>query len=271
MVENRGIKMEEKEKKQISSEEIVKIALDLIEESKKEGITLRLIGGPAVRIHSSPMAIELHKKLKRIEGQEFPDIDFVAPDKERAKIRKFFETRGWKFDSYIFFFTSGVGTRNRQVYRGKVDLDIFYDELDLCHKIDFRNRFNIDFPTASLVDLLLTKLEIVEFTEKDAKDVIVLIRDHKIGDNDAPETINAKYMAKLFANDWGFWYTATNNLKKVRAACPMYKQLSEEDITDVTSKIDQILKCIDEEPKTKEWLKRAEVGTKKKWYKEVRL
>jgi len=51
----------------------------------------------------------------------------------------------------------------------------------------------------------------------------------------------------------------------------MYKQLSEEDIADVTSKIDQILKYIDEEPKTKEWLKRAEVGTKKKWYKEVRL
>lgn len=271
MVENRGMKMGEGEKKQVSSEEIVKIALDLIEEAKKEGITLRLIGGPAFRVHSSPMATDLHKRLKRIEGQEFPDIDFVAPDKHRGNIRKFFETRGWKFDSYMFFFTSGVSSRNRQIYRGKVDLDIFYDELDLCHKIDFRNRFEIDPPTVSLVDLLLTKLEIVEFTEKDAKDVIVLVRDHKIGESDAPETINAKYMAKLFANDWGFWYTATTNLKKTRDACPMYKQLSKEDVVDVTSKIDQILRYIDEEPKTKEWMKRAETGTKKKWYKEVRL
>jgi len=259
------------EKRYISSEEVVKIALDLIEEVKKEGITLRLIGGPALRVHSSPMATDLHKRLRRIEGQEFPDIDFVAPDKQRGNVRKFFETRGWKFDSYIFFFTSGVGARNRQIYRGKVDVDIFYDELDLCHKVDFRNRFDIDPPTVSLVDLLLTKLEIVEFTEKDAKDVIVLLRDHKIGDSDMPETINAKYMAKLFANDWGFWYTATTNLKKIRAACPMYKQLSEEDVADVASKIDQITKYIDQEPKTKEWMKRAEIGTKKKWYKEVRL
>jgi hypothetical protein len=119
--------------------------------------------------------------------------------------------------------------------------------------------------------LLLTKLEIVEFTEKDAKDVIVLVRDHKIGDSDAPETINAKYMAKLFANDWGFWYTATTNLKKTRDACPMYKQLSKEDVADVTSKIDQILKYMDEEPKTKEWMKRAETGTKKKMVQRGRL
>jgi len=261
----------EGEKKQFPSEEIVKIALNLVEEAKKEGITLRLIGGPAIRVHSSPMAVDLHKRLKRIEGQEFPDIDFVAPDKQRGDARKFFEARGWKFDSYIFFFTSGVGTRNRQVYRGQVDLDIFYDELDLCHKVDFRNRFDIDPPTASLVDLLLTKLEIVEFTEKDAKDVIVLIRDHKIGDGDMPETINAKYMAQLFANDWGFWYTATTNLNKIKGACSMFKPLSEKDAADVTSKIDQIMKYIDEESKTKEWTKRAETGTKKKWYKEVRL
>jgi len=262
---------EGEKKQQVPAEEVVKIALNLVEEAKKEGITLRLIGGPAIRIHSSPKAVDLHKRLKRIEGQEFPDIDFVGLDKQRGDVRKFFEARGWKFDSYMFFFTSGVGTRNRQVYRGKVDLDIFYDELDLCHKVDFRNRFDIDPPTASLVDLLLTKLEIVEFTEKDAKDVIVLLRDHQIGDSDAPETINAKYMAQLFANDWGFWFTATTTLKKIKDALPMFKQLSKEDATDVTCKIDQIMKYIDEEPKTKEWTKRAETGTKKKWYKEVRL
>jgi len=51
----------------------------------------------------------------------------------------------------------------------------------------------------------------------------------------------------------------------------MYKQLSKEDVADVTSKIDQIMKYIDEEPKTKNWMKRAETGTKKRWYREVRI
>ena len=263
----------EKEKKQIPSEEVVKIALNLVEEAKREGILLRLIGGAALRIHSSPMATKLHKKLKRREGQELPDIDFIGLSKQKKNVKKFFEARGWKFDAYMFFFTGGAsGVRNRQIYRGgKIELDIFYDEMDLCHKIDFRNRLEIDPPMVSLADLLLTKLELVEFTEKDAKDVMVLLRDHKIGDSDAPETINAKYIAELFADDWGFWYTATTNLNKIKAACPMYKQLSKEDVADVTSKIDQIMKYIDEEPKTKKWRKRAETGTKKRWYKEVRL
>ena len=263
---------EEGEKKQVPSEEVVKIALDIVEEAKREGLLLRLVGGPAFRMHSSPMATKLHKELGRREGQEFPDIDFIALSKQRNDVRKFFETRGWKFDSYMFFFTSGVGVRNRQIYRGKeIDVDIFYDELDMSHRIDLRNRLDIDPPTIPLADLLLSKLEIFEFTEKDAKDVIVLVRDHKIGDSDAPETINAKYIAELFADDWGFWYTATTNLKKVKAACPMYKQLSKEDVADVTSKIDQIMKYIDEEPKTKNWMKRAETGTKKRWYREVRI
>lgn len=263
----------EKGKKQIPSEEVVKIALNLVEEAKREGILLRLIGGAALRIHSSPMATKLHKKLKRREGQEFPDIDFIGLSKQKKNVKKFFEARGWKFDAYMFFFTGGAsGVRNRQIYRGgKIEIDIFYDEVDMCHKIDFRNRLEIDPPTVSLADLLLTKLELVEFTEKDAKDVMVLLRDHKIGDSDEPEAINAKYIAKLFADDWGFWYTATTNLNKIKAACPMYKQLSKEDVADVTSKIDQIMKYLDEEPKTKKWRKRAETGTKKRWYKEVRL
>jgi len=127
MVENRGIRMEEEgEKKQVPSEEVVKIALDIVEEAKREGLLLRLVGGPAFRMHSSPMATKLHKELGRREGQEFPDIDFIALSKQRNDVRKFFETRGWKFDSYMFFFTSGVGVRNRQIYRGKeIDVDIF--------------------------------------------------------------------------------------------------------------------------------------------------
>ncbi len=263
---------EEGKKKQISSEEVVKIALNLVEEAKREGILLRLIGGPAFRVHSSPMATKVHKKLKRLKGQEFPDIDFIALSKKRKDVKKFFEKRGWNFDSYMFFFTSGVGMRNRQIYRGeKIDVDIFYDKLEMCHKIDLRKRLDVDPPTVSLADLLLTKLEIFEFTEKDAKDVMALLRDHKIGHRDEPETINAKYIAELFADDWGFWYTATTNLNKIKAACPTYKQLSEGDIADITSKIDQIMKYIDDEPKTKKWTKRAKTGTKKRWYSEVRL
>lgn len=271
MVENRGIIGEEK-RKIIPTEELIREAINIMEEAKKEGLTLKLIGGPAIRMHLSPEAKDLHKKLKRIEGQEFPDLDFVGIAKQRKKVRKFLEKRGWKFDSYIFFMTGGAsGVRNHQVYRGRIDIDVFYDDLDMCHKVPLKDRLEIEPYTISLTDLLLSKLQIVEIGEKDFKDVIVLLKDHKIGEEDAPETINAKYIAKLFADDWCFWYTATTNLKKIKEACKVYDRLSEDDKQDVISKIDLLLKYIDEEPKTKKWMKRAKVGTKKKWYKEVRI
>ena len=261
----------ESEAPKLPPEEFINTALKIVEEAEKEGITLRIMGALAIRLHLSPQGVEIHKKLKRLGVQEFTDIDLVGFSKQRKQIRKFFESRGWRFDSYIFFFTMGTTVRNRQIYRGKIDIDVFLDELDMCHKIDFRKRLTIDYPTISLADLLLEKLQIVEFSEKDAKDLIALIRDHKIGGSDASETINAKYIAELLADDWGFWYTATTNLKRLKDACPSYAELTEEDVKDVVSKIDEVLKYIDAEPKTKKWQKRAKIGTKKRWYKEVRL
>jgi len=271
MVEDRGITNSEEEF--IPSEEFINTAKTLIEEAQKEGIILRVIGALAIRIHSTPEMAELHKKLGRFAGkkQEFTDIDFVGLSKQRKKVRKFLESRGWKFDAYMFMFASGMTSRNRHIYRGRIDIDVFFDEIDACHKIPLKDRLLIEPITISLTDLLLTKLQIVEFSEKDAKDVIVLLRGHQIGEEDAPETINAKYIAKLLADDWGFWYTATTNLKKLKEGCRNFKELSEEDIQDVVNKIDLLLKYIDEEPKTKKWKKRAKIGTKKKWYKEVRL
>lgn len=261
--------MEKEDKGRLSPEEFLKKSVELIERAQEEGVTLRIIGGAAVRLHSSPRAVELLNKL----GREIKvELDLVGLSKQRKQTKNFFESQGWKFDSYMFYFTMSTTVRNRYIFRGKLfDVDVFFDELDMCHKIDLRKRLDIDFPTLSLADLLLSKLQIVEFTEKDAKDVYAILRDHKIGVDDSQETINAKYIATLLADDWGFWYTATNNLRKLKAAISSFRALSDEDVEDIISKIDELVEYIDKEPKTKKWQKRAKVGTKKKWYKEVRI
>ena len=111
----------------------------------------------------------------------------------------------------------------------------------------------------------------MDFTKKGAIDTVAILLDHEIGEEEVPETVNAKYIAKLLADDWGFWYTATNNLRKVKEALPSIEGLEEGEVEDVSSKIDLLLEYIEKEPKTKKWQKRAKVGTKKRWYKEVRL
>ncbi|MHA1628507.1 MAG: hypothetical protein ACTSW6_05515, partial [Candidatus Baldrarchaeia archaeon] len=55
----------------------IDIGVNLVEEAKKEGIELRLIGGAAIRIHLSPETAELYKKLRGIEGPYFAHTDFA--------------------------------------------------------------------------------------------------------------------------------------------------------------------------------------------------
>jgi hypothetical protein len=150
-------------------------------------------------------------------------------------------------------------------------IDVFFDQLNMCHKIDFRNRLEIDFPTMPLAELMLEKMQIVEFTEKDAKDSIMLLREHNVGDKDS-ETINQGYIARLLSKDWGFYYTVTTNLKKMRDSFVDEfgkDHLSTEDGEDVKKKIDLLLARIEEEPKEMRWKMRARIGTKKLWYQEV--
>ncbi|MEM2630749.1 MAG: hypothetical protein QXN41_06070, partial [Candidatus Bathyarchaeia archaeon] len=97
-----------------------------------------------------------------------------------------------------------------------------------------------------------------------------LLNDHKIGDEDNKETINAEYIADLLSKDWGFYYTVTTNLNKIKDLINSYSQvLTQDKIADVKTKIDTILDKIEKKPKTMSWKMRAKVGTKVKWYKEV--
>ena len=255
----------------------IDIGVNLVEEAKKKGIELRLIGGAAIRIHLSPETAELYKKLRGIEGPYFAHADFApsfaALSEQEEEIKKFFESKGWEFDWRIHQLIRWFGgVENRHVFRGEtMDIDVFYDVIDLNHKVPFKDRINIHPLTLSPTDLLLIKLQRVKFSDEDVKDVIVLLKDLHIGEDDSPRTINAKYIAKLLADDWGFWYTATTNLKRIKEDIKNYDQLSEEDKQVVNARVDLLLKYIEEEPKTKKWKKRAKKGTKKKWYREVEL
>jgi len=108
----------------------------------------------------------------------------------------------------------------------------------------------------------------VRLNEKDVKDTLVLLREHDIADTDE-ESINASYIAKLMSQDWGFYYTLTTNLVKVKNSLASYPILSEDDQTDIASKIDRLLDRIESEPKSMGWKMRARVGSKKKWYNDV--
>jgi hypothetical protein len=84
-------------------------------------------------------------------------------------------------------------------------------------------------------------------------------------------------MAKLLAQDWGFWYTVTTNLQNIKRFVTELDKLgaeakiapeaiSEKERSDISMKIDALVKKLEAEPKSFGWKMRAKVGTKKQWY-----
>ncbi len=236
-------------------------ALKIVEEAKKMDIKLRLLGATAI-YYQCPRSNLLADVMKR----QLTDLDFITISKHVSRIPEL-------FSKLQFIPNERVNTlygANRQIYqdpRNSRHVDIFFDKLSFNHEIDLAKRLDLDPVTISLADLLLEKVQIVKMSEKDAKDVIVLLHEH--GVDGTSGGIDAGYIAKILANDWGFHYTATTNLGKVKDYLRESQSLSQQDKDLVADRIDELSGRIDSEKKSFKWNMRARLGTKTPWYTEA--
>jgi len=240
-------------------------AIKIVDKAKAANLTLRVLGATAFRIHS-PNNIKVHDQMARA----ISDLDFMGYSKDRGKIERFF-TEQLGYDMVRAALTPGLFA-GRCIFinraGGNSHADVFLDKLSMNHVIDFKGRLEVDYPTITLVDLLLEKLQIVHINEKDIKDSILLLLEHEVGEGDK-ETINMDHIVKIMSEDWGFYYTATTNLKKIQSFLPKYGNLEEAQRQNIDAKISKLLQAIDEKPKKMGWKLRAKVGPSKKWYNEV--
>lgn len=258
--------------------ELIDEAVKLVQTAQDKGIILRILGAIAVRIHAGEFQ-ELHKKLGRLGNTEssFTDLDLIGYSSQRHLIRNLMEKELKFYINPHFLLLHG---RDRLKYfnqEKKYNVDVFLDSLNFSHTIFFgkkpgEGRLELDSPTITISDLLLEKLQIHEINEKDIKDIIVLLRAHKIAFSEERDSINLDYILRVLNNDWEFWYEAVTNLNKVAYFAEKYVKdnlLSPEDLVDVTNKIKEILSSLNNSQKSKKWLERAKIGTKKKWWRDV--
>lgn len=270
MMEERIIRMPSEWGGVVPTEAFLEQGRKIVEEASKANIPLRLIGGVAIRVHSSEFT-DFMKRLGRLGAaeQEYTDLDFMSYMKLRDSVRKFFESMGYRRRRP----TLSSAATQRQIYfhpDGWFYADVFFDKLLAAnHPINFRGRLELDSPTISLTDLLLEKLQIVSFSEKDLKDTLLLLRAHDIGERHAGEVVDARYIASLLSKDWGFWYTVTTNLTGLRKAVTEMADLTEVEKVDITSKISKLLAIIEGEPKSAGWKMRSTIGPRKRWYSPV--
>lgn len=231
-------------------------ALRVVQTAQQQGITLRLLGGLAVRLHS-PSA--RHRSLVR----PYPDIDFATPQKQAAKIEKLFDALGYTPNKNFNLFNGDVRLLFYDEPHAR-QIDIFVAQFSMCHKIPITERIGMDALTLPLAELLLTKLQIFEMNEKDIRDVCALLLDHPIGEND-DETININRIMQLTSDDWGLWKTSMLSIAKVKR----YLDTVEMDRAEhdrLRARLGGLQAAMESSPKSMKWKMRDRVGEKMKWY-----
>jgi hypothetical protein len=250
----------------MSSTDFVNVAIKIAQLGKERGIILRVMGACAIRIHC-PNSRHILESLDRT----ITDVDFMSYRKFDEKTSALFKEMGYLPESEASKFYAHMYGQVRSGYidpKTQRKVDVFFDKLEMCHTIDFKNRLEIDFPTLSVSDLLLEKMQIVRINEKDVKDALVLIVEHDVAENDL-DSINLRYISQLLSEDWGFYYTVMTNLKKLKTFLPQYDVFSDGSRLVIEQRIDKLLVGIEKQPKSMKWKIRARIGTSKKWYVDV--
>jgi hypothetical protein len=247
-------------------------SLRLVEAADARGLTLRLMGGMAVRAH----APRWPARTRRTEV----DLDFATTSKDRSAVYKLLEAEGYTPDRQ-----QNALFGQKQAYFVDVPrrrpVDVLVDALEMCHRVDFGNRLTKSSPTLPLAELLLSKLQVVKINRKDVLDALILLAEHPLAQDDGvdavhgPGAINLPRVVDITSNDWGWWRTVTGNLDKLDRYLATELQPDDLDLGtgqaikfDPGTQIAAMRAAIEEAPKSTKWKLRARVGERMAWYAE---
>jgi hypothetical protein len=246
-------------------------AIGLARGAADAGLGLKLLGGLAIRVLCPP---EFPPRLRI--GQ---DMDFACLSKGRKNVASYLENSGCEPDKR---FNNLNG--DRQMYftapSGR-PIDLMVDRLTMCHTLDLRPSFGNLPMTVGAVDLLLSKLQIFELNEKDARDIMHLLSGVPVSGSgaeagaggeaggagaDAP-VIDSDRFGKVLGADWGWWRTVTGNLKRLPAlAADNPGLMPPSPPYDPLAQAAYLLQLADATPKGMKWKLRANVGDRVRWY-----
>jgi hypothetical protein len=245
-------------------------AVEIVTGAERDGVTLRVVGSTGIRLHCTAAADAMQAC-----GREVKDIDLIVPGKQRKGMRRFLEAKGYVIDRDLLIAMEG----RRYSFTNpatEIDLDVFVEQLEFNHTVDVRKRPGRHNITVALEDLLLAKLQIVNLTPTDVVDLTVLLTSHSVTTSDTgEEAIDAAYVAKYLAADWGFHHTAVRNLVRLRDA------LDEGDVPEVVAggpdspagtvraRVGILEQAIEAAPKSMAWRVRGRLGERVQWWEDV--
>ena len=236
--------------------DIVEEALRVAEEADREGLSLRLLGGVAIKLRAKD-------GLQPAFEREYADLDWITSKGTSADTQRFFKALG--YEPHVRF-NSMYGQERLLFFDTEHDrqIDVLVGTFRMSHEIRLGKRLDMEPLTIPLAELLLTKMQIVELNEKDIRDALALLHDHPVEGADG-DSVNAKRIAQLCAADWGLWRTFTANLDSLGDHVGRY-DLQEDGKRRIADRIRALQERIEQEPKSFGWKMRSKIGDRKRWY-----
>jgi hypothetical protein len=137
----------------------------------------------------------------------------------------------------------------------------------MCHTLEFADRLTRMPYTLDAVDLLMSKLQIVELNEKDADDCLRLLVTFTLEDSADPDAIDLRVFRALVGDDWGWWRTVTKNLDRITALRNAgARPAIEGGRLDPNAQLQILGEAAEFAPKSRRWKMRARIGERKRWY-----
>jgi hypothetical protein len=229
----------------------------LVEVGEAAGVALRATGGVGV-------AMICPSARRPPLARTYQDIDFLARSKDAQAVGRLLVEHGYTPEEEFnvlhgqrrLFFLDSANNR---------EADIFLDAIEMCHRLDLRERARILDKTLTPADLLLSKLQVINTNEKDFKDATAVLADHEITADDTG--ININRLNELCAGDWGWWRTVTMVAEKThKYALQLCQQPEGAGLAHVPERIRHVLAELERAPKSRRWKMRARVGERMRWH-----
>jgi hypothetical protein len=237
--------------------ELLNEATSLIDLASRRDVDIRLLGGLAIRL----LCPDLPPRTRI--GQ---DLDFGSTSSTRRALGDLLIELGYVPDKN---FNALYG--NKQLYfvhgQSGLAIDVLIDKLVMCHTLDFADRLTWMPYTLDPLDLLLSKLQIVELNEKDVDDCLRLLVTFPFSEGGEPATIDLQPFRSIVGEDWGWWRTVTLNLERIGSLLDDGERAAiEGGKLDPRAQLAVLAEAAESAPKSRRWKMRARIGERKRWY-----
>lgn len=231
----------------------------IVEAANAADLTIRVVGGVGVAL-IAPSAGGLQPP------RTYHDIDLAAPAGAPPIIR-LMVALGYR-PSTSFNTLNGSERLLFHDPDGR-RIDVFIDTLRMCHELPFRHRLGLSPWALPAADLLLSKLQIVELTDRDAQDVLALLSDLELVETGV-DGIELHRIREVCGRDWGWWRTVDDNLAGLLARWAEATSLGglrpPTAVATAQARAHALRLTLAACPKSIGWRVRAMIGPRLRWY-----